>query len=95
MLKILLIRFWPVFLPLLIYLAWLAFARRKAGKKGEKKPNFFDGPWLWPSIATMGLAIACLLYLGLAGDAIDGRYIPAHQENGKLIPAQIVPKDAE
>lgn len=93
MLKILFIRFWPVFLPLLLYLAWLAFARRKAGKAGAEKPGFFDGPWLVPVMATMGLAIAAMLYLGLSAEEVQGSYIPAHQEDGRLVPAQIVPEE--
>lgn len=95
MLKILITRFWPVLLPLVLYLAWLAFARRKAGKEGTEKPGFFDGPWLWPTVATMVLAIASMLYLGLSMEAVDGTYIPAHQVDGKVVPGRFVPRDAE
>ena len=92
MLKILVTRFWPVLLPLVLYLVWLAYARRKAGKAGEKKPEFFDGPWLWPTMASLALTIGAFLWLGLSQEPVNGTYIPAHVVDGKLVPAQTIPK---
>lgn len=87
--RYILFRFWPVFLPIILYLAWLAFARRKAGKKGETKPTFWDGPWWLPTSLTMALLIGCLLWLGLSADRIDGTYVPAKLENGQIIPSRV------
>lgn len=93
MLKILITRFWPVLLPLVIYLAWLALARRKAGKAGEQKPGFFDGPWWLPTVASILLAIAAFIWLGLSTEPQKGEYIPSHQgANGEVIPGRIVPE---
>lgn len=93
MLKILITRFWPVLLPLVIYLAWLALARRKAGKKGEKKPGFFDGPWWLPSLASLLLAVAAFIWLGLSAEPQKGKYIPSYQgADGEVIPGRFVPQ---
>lgn len=93
MLKLLITRFWPVLLPLALYLAWLAYARRKAGKKGEDKPGFFEGPWLWPTMASLVLFICAFLWLGLTQEPVDGLYVPAHMQDGKLVPAQTIPRE--
>lgn len=93
MLRLLIVHFWPILLPLLLYLLWLVLARRKATKAGEALPVFFDGPWLWTVMATLGLAIGGFIVLGLSakGDA-EGRYVPARVVDGKIIPAHIVPE---
>lgn len=95
MLKLLILRFWPVLLPVLFYLAWLAFARRKAGKSGEKKPGFFDGPWLWPVVATLLLTMGAFLWLGFSAQEVDGIYVPAQQVDGKIIPGHVIPDPQE
>lgn len=95
MLKILITRFWPVLLPLALYLVWLAHARRKAGKSGEEKPGFFDGPWWLPTMASLGLVIVAFLWLGFSQEPVNGIYIPAHVEDGRLVPAQTIPRPKE
>lgn len=89
MLKLLITRFWPALIPLILYLAWLAYARRKAEAKGEEKPGFTDGPWIWPVVLTLLLAIGGFLWLGLSATPEDGAYKPAHMENGQLVPAKV------
>lgn len=93
MIRLLLVRFWPVFLPIVIYLVWLAYARRKAGKNNEPKPGIWDGPWQWAVIATLALALGAFLLLGLSNDANDGVYVPAQmQPDGTVTPGSLEPR---
>lgn len=89
MLRLILLRFWPVLLPLLFYAFWMLHCQRKAEKTGQPVPAFKDGPWVLAVTATMILAIIGFVLLRTSSEALDGTYIPAHMENGKLVPAEI------
>lgn len=91
--RLILLRFWPVLLPILLYLAWLAYARRKAGKENREKPGFTDGPWLWPTASTLLLLIGVFIWLGTSADPVDGTYVPAQLKDGQLIPSRIDPDE--
>lgn len=91
MLRLFLSRFWPVTLPLIIYVLWMIYRQRKAKKLGHPVPALKDGPWVWAVAASILLAIGGFLALGLTAEQTDGTYIPAHMENGELIPARVVP----
>lgn len=88
MLKLLILRFWPIFLPVLLYFAWMAFTRRKAAKAGEDKPAFKDGPWQLTVAVTLALAIGSFVVLGFTSQGSDtqGQYVPAKVVNGKIVP---------
>lgn len=94
MLKILVTRFWPVLLPVFLYLLWLVLARRKARKAGGAEPRFFDGPWLWAVMASLGIFIVLFLLMGAASQqALEhGRYVPAKVVDGKVVPAHHEPE---
>lgn len=94
MLRILVVRFWPVLLPIFIYLLWLVLARRKARKAGEEGPRFFDGPWAWSVMASLGIFIALFVLMGAASQQAleQGRYVPAKMVDGKLVPAHHEPE---
>jgi len=85
----LLIRFWPVLLPLILYGLWQFSRRRKAHKAGEEKPRWRDGPWFWAVLATLGLAIGCLMFWGFQNEEIKGTYIPPQLINGKIVPGHV------
>lgn len=86
-----LLRFWPILLPLIAYFLWISYCRRKAQRSGKPVPAFRDGPWVLAVASSLALAILGLLYLGLSSEPNDGVFIPAHMEDGKLIPAQVIP----
>lgn len=86
-----LFRFWPVLVPLFIYLLWLWQKRRRAGKAGEKKPGFRDGPWYIAVLASLATGLVMFLFLGLSSPPQKGEYIPPHLEDGKLVDGKINP----
>lgn len=57
-----------ILLPLAIYAAYLAAARRKAKLKGEGKlPHWAEAPWTWIFIAMVLLFVALLFALNILG----------------------------
>lgn len=88
MLKLLLLRFWPVFIPILLYLAWLAYARRKNAAQGKKKPGFFDGPWFWAVLASAGFTIVSFLWMGFSSERMEytPSVMPPHHTTQENIP---------
>ena len=86
-----LLRFWPVLIPLIIYLIWMLRVRRKARKAGEPIPHFREGPWFWAVVASMALGILIFLFFGLSHESVKGEYTPPHMENGKIVPGQVAP----
>lgn len=93
MLSLLIARFWPVLVPILFYVAWLAHARRKAAKAGEAQPGFFDGPYLWAATASLLLCIGGFIVLGLTQEGLsEGQYVPAKLVGGKIVPGHVEPE---
>lgn len=93
MLKLLITRFWPVLVPILLYVAWLWYVRRKAAKAGETQPTFFDGPWLWAVMASLLLCIGGFIMLGLTQEGLsEGHYVPAKLVGGKIMPGHAEPE---
>ena len=88
-----LFRFYPVLLPLILYLLWLYFVRRRALKKGEPLPKFRDGSIFWLLISSLLIAVLCFLFLAFSVDDVgnQGSYQPPHMEGKKLVPAQVKP----
>lgn len=86
MIRLLFVRLWPVFIPLLLYVAWMIYRRRQARKLGAAIPPWTDGPWVWAVMATLLIAMTGFVLLGLIEPADrDSIYEPAHMENGTLI----------
>lgn len=94
MIKILLLRLWPIWIPLLLYLVWLFLAAKRAKKTGEPRPRLKDGPWLTTLLAMLGMTILMLIWLGFSGEPVDGTYVPAQLIDGELVPGHIVPRES-
>ncbi len=84
-----LFRFWPVLIPLLVYVVWLRVVGKRAQKAGQAKPLFREGPWYWLVVATLAAAFGCFLFLGASIDGHKGTYVPPHMENGVMVPGVI------
>jgi hypothetical protein len=68
-------------LPFLLFFLFLVATRREAFS-----PEHWRGARGWLAILGVGLAIAGLVVETLWLDRYTGVYVPAHMENGKLIP---------
>jgi hypothetical protein len=68
-------------LPFALYFLYTRMARRdEEGKLGHAHP------WVWLFIAGLVLAIAGLVFVGLTNSENAGVYVPAHTENGRVVP---------
>ncbi len=73
-------------LPLAVYLLYIRFVRRHQAVE----PAWRETPWLWLMVAGLVLLTLSFLTLGLVGgDPPGGTYVPAHVEDGKLVPGQV------
>lgn len=87
----LMIKFWPVLIPLIIYVGWFFWAKARARKQDVKGPAFFSGPWWWAVTLTLVIGIAMFVILGISEKPVQGNYEPAHMENGVLVPGKVTP----
>ena len=86
-----LLRFWPVLLPLFLYHFWQWQRRRAARAAGHAVPTLRDGPFGWMLVLTFLLLLGCFLWTGLTATPLAGDYQPPHMENGRIAPARVVP----
>lgn len=84
MIKLILTRFWPVLIPLIVYLAWLFYVRRKRREAAEK-PSFGDGPFMLTVWSTAGLLVLSLFSYFLLVENSPGEYTPSRFEKGQFI----------
>lgn len=95
MLKLLFTRFWPAFIPFFFYGAWILYRYLKIKKSGEApelSTLITRTPLFFTSLASLVILLGCFMWLGLSQPReTDGRYIPPHQENGKIIPGHVEP----
>lgn len=80
-----LIKFWPVWIPLGIYLLWRMAVLNEAKKRGVKPPPVTRGPIFTAIFATFAMIILCFLALGFSEEASDALPVVPHLENGKIV----------
>lgn len=81
-----LIRFWPVLIPLVIYIIWHDSQRRKALKAGETPKRMKEGPWQLMLLSTVVLAVGCMVWFLLTTEShTNMAYQPAQIIDGKLV----------
>ncbi|MEZ5825029.1 MAG: DUF6111 family protein [Geminicoccaceae bacterium] len=84
MARIVLQYLFPFLLPFLGYLGWRLLMSR--GQDFLK-----DTPWYVLTIMGLVLSIASLIGLGLVeGGSVDGVYVPAHVEDGRIVPGRVI-----
>ena len=84
----------PLLLPTAIYIAYMVWARRRAVAAGAQAPDWREGPIFW--VALSGIVLAALsvaLFAVYRGDERSGAYVPAHIEDGKVVPGEFVKPD--
>ncbi|PLW79168.1 DUF6111 family protein [Cohaesibacter celericrescens] len=71
-------------LPFLVYAGYL-FLTNKMHRKA-----WIDAPRYWLVIAGLVVSVFGFLFMSqINNNPLGGTYVPAHMENGKLIPGQI------
>lgn len=75
----------PLLTPVALYALW---AHIDARRKGRGMPNWEEGRWFWAILAGGLLAIATIIWAGGLGHDPKGEYVPAHVEDGKVVPGE-------
>lgn len=70
--------------PFVLYVVYLVALRRNPTHAAHWK----GGPMLWLTIAGLVVAVAGMLFFGLTANRQQGAYVPAHVENGRVVPGQ-------
>ena len=83
----------PLLGPLLLYLAWNAFARARAKKTGGEPPALHKGMIFWCLVGGFVLLVTALVSLAIiGGDEPDsGQYISPRFEDGRIVPPRFEP----
>jgi hypothetical protein len=90
MARILLTYLVPFLLPLVGYMAWIWYRTWYAEKHGGDAPKFEKGRW--PLLLFLGAAFSLSILAFTAfttGGDPDDVYVPAHMEDGKLVPGRM------
>ena len=75
-------------LPFALYGAYIWLLRRRL----KQDPAWRDTPWTWLTIAGLVLVALSFVVLRLAeGDNGPAVVVPAHIEDGRLVPSQVKP----
>lgn len=89
MIRFIIFRLWPAFLPLIVYMIWHRLKVRQAKKAGLPPPHFRDGPIYWVVISCLGIAALIFVLLGAEMEEQKGVYVPPYLQDGKLVPGHI------
>ena len=77
-------------LPFALFLLFLVATKREAFA-----PEHWRGTRSWLAIAGVSLAIAGIVVVTLWRDRREGTYVPAHMDNGRLVPGHFEPPGAK
>ena len=87
-----LLRFWPVLIPLLLYGIW-----RLRRKRTEEENPLSDSEaqlWAWTLVVSLVIAILSIGVVMFTTESNrDSEYQPALYKDGKLVPGEMVPRD--
>ncbi len=87
MIRVLLTQLVLFLLPFLLYAGYL-FLTKKLHKRA-----WIDAPRYWLVMAGLVVSVAGFAYMSQTNNNPSGRvYVPAHIENGKVVPGQFHPK---
>ncbi len=80
----LLIKFWPVFLPLVIMVVWFLFFKKRAPE--DKLPQWESRLWFITLVSALLIALLMLVVMALSQHKqVHENRVPARYENGKII----------
>jgi Family of unknown function (DUF6111) len=73
-------------LPIAVYLGYALWQRERARRAGTDVVGLEQGPWFWLIAGGLILSIAGFVVLGASKGVRPTSYVPAHIENGKVVP---------
>lgn len=95
MIKTIIIKFWPVFIPIILYFVWFLFFRNKK-EASDKVSKLESKLWSLALITSLIIAIVTIIVLALSMESNkDSIYTPPKLDNGKVIPGKISPRDEQ
>jgi Family of unknown function (DUF6111) len=84
MIRVLAVRVLLFAVPFAIYGAYLLVSRARSIVPTH------DTPWTALFISGLALVVASFIYVGLTeGESTQGRYVPPHVVNGKVVPGHV------
>lgn len=87
MARVFLIEAFLFLLPLILYGGYLYLIKRKQDREGARWKN---APYLWLILGGFGFMAAGMLVMAyLSGEDPAGAYVPAHMENGRIVPGEV------
>lgn len=87
MIRVLLTQLVLFLLPFLLYGGYL-FLTKKLNRQA-----WIDAPRYWLVMAGLAVSVAGFAYMSqINNNPTGGVYVPAHMENGKVVPGQFTPK---
>jgi len=91
MIRILLTVLLPIALPLLLYFAYVKYARPQPAPDGSTAQARRGGPVFWTLIGISVLALAGMIALGLSRGVPPGtKLISPRMEDGRILPSERV-----
>lgn len=89
----LLIKFWPILIPLGLFALWYMTAgkKRRAVESREVTSALEAKLWNWTLLISLMVGVGCLLWVGLSSESnTDATYVPPKYENGQVIPGHMI-----
>lgn len=92
--KVFLFRLWPVLIVILVL--WVIYwALKKNDDEKDTLPPWQTKLWLYTfGTAMVALILSVIIMIFQFDQNPDDKYIPAHMEDGKLVPGRISPDEA-
>ncbi len=92
MLRLILLKLWPALIPLVAYLLWLRYNKRRAARGVETPPELIRGVRFWCIIASLALLAMSFIIVSLNQPAMqDGDYVPPSYDGSSITPAHSAP----
>lgn len=89
MLRTFFLYFWPVLIPVILYVLWVLWARHKV-EEGQNPLTWTEGPWLVTLIASFLIALVCFIPVIRHKAVYKGdSYEPAQYKDGTLVPGKV------
>ena len=91
----LLLKFWPILVPFIIYFIWKVFFRKMRIKKGKPLPKWEGKFFTWAILSSFFIAVLLLATMVLFTEKNTGDFAPAEYKTPHLAPTAPVKIESE